>query len=244
MRILLFALLLALAVPAIAQQPSLVGTWKFRYLVDSSGREREDLRSAGKMFADLVFVFAENGRYRASLTGRPEDGSWTYAPPILTIRIDGSGTSELRVLALTDSSLLLRMDSKGGYALKRVPGDSSLVPTAAYKQPPSVVATKAEVAKRWYLKRREVPDRTEEQIRMLSELVAGSYLEFRPDGGYKGKIGQLEVDGTWTFGEGNRSIVVSTGKDQQFWTISRVTASELVLVRGSRQEVWKFTATP
>ncbi|TCZ74596.1 hypothetical protein [Flaviaesturariibacter aridisoli] len=246
-RILLLLLLLS-GMTTFAQQPPLTGTWTFNYLIDTAGREREDLREASALFADLYFRFDTSGRFRAFLMKTKMEGDWSYAPATGTIRMQMDGTTtphEARVLRLTDSSLLLRMDRKGGYALRRSTGisDSSEAPAPPPPPPPSVSATKAQVAKRWYFLRREVPGRSEEQIRLLSELVAGSYLEFRPDGGYKGKIGKLEVDGRWSFGEGNHTIVVSVDGEQQMWTISSFSATSLVLIKGSR-EVWKFSVRP
>ncbi|RYY64474.1 MAG: hypothetical protein EOO12_09580 [Chitinophagaceae bacterium] len=246
-RILLLLLLLS-GRTTFAQQPPLTGTWTFNYLIDTAGREREDLREASKLFADLYFTFRPNGRFRAFLMKTKMEGDWSYAPATGTIRMQMDGTTsphEARVLRLTDSSLLLRMDRKGGYALRRSTESSDSIEAPAPPPPPpaSVSATKAQVAKRWYFLRREVPGRSEEQIRLLSELVAGSYLEFRPDGGYKGKIGKLEVDGRWAFGEENRSITVTIDGAHQVWTISAVSNTGLVLVKGS-QEIWRFSVKP
>ena len=124
MKRLLLLLLLLPAATTFAQQPSLAGTWTFSYLIDSSGREREDLREAGRMFADLYFTFNEGGRFRAFLMNTTMDGNWTYTPATgaLQMQMDGTAPQEARVLGLTDSTLLLRMDRKGGYALRRAAG--------------------------------------------------------------------------------------------------------------------------
>ncbi|GAA4326339.1 hypothetical protein [Flaviaesturariibacter amylovorans] len=247
MKKLLLPVLLLLCLNASAQSDAAIaGTWKFFRLIDSSGAAPADLEMARKMFADMAMTFSADGRYRASMMGRSEDGNWAYvgATKTLTMASDRGQTNNVRLLSVSDTALLLMMDRKGGYELRRANTTTQMTPGPKPAAAAPVAVSKEQLARKWYFRRREQPGRTEEQLRIVSELFAGTYFDLRPDGTCRLQLGKMESAGTWKLDTGKGALVLVQEGEEQVWVVRAISADRLELQKGYKDDKWIFTRKP
>jgi hypothetical protein len=105
----------------------------------------------------------------------------------------------------------------------------------------TVKASKSQISKKWYLTRREVPGRSEAQLKMASKLIKGAYAYFKSNGVYEAQSMKVTESGKWVFGPDNKSIIVTIENQQRIWNIKAISPTQLVLVSGYTEEEWKFS---
>ena len=232
-----------LSVSSIAQKTdSITGKWKFLDFYKVENNDPNNREMAKKIFGEMTFYFKPNKHYKAFLLNNNEEGTWVFDQEKrkLILTANKGTVNEMDVISLTADRLTISLGRPSFILERTTPGEKDEIEETVPKMETVSVST-AQVAKKWFLKRREVPNRTEEQIKMMSELAKGTYLDFKRDGSYQAQLLAIKVDGSWTFGAENRSIIVSVENQKQIWNIKSISENELVLVKGNSAEIWKFS---
>lgn len=221
---------------------AVIGKWKFYDLGNKEGLDSAKLKTLKKVFKEMTFYFKANGNYKNDLMDLTEEGTWVFNEKTNTITMtSGKGSiKDMMVSNVTADKMSVSVDEMS-FILARAAIEETGAAEEPVQQSPGISATTAQVAKKWFFKRREMANRTEEQIKKMSEMMAGTYLDFKPNGAYETQVLQIKENGTWAFGTGNTTIVVTVENEKKLWTIKSVTATELVLIRGSGKEVWQFS---
>jgi len=99
------------------------------------------------------------------------------------------------------------------------------------------VANETLLYKKWYLIKKIKPNRTEEQLKLVSDVLKGSYFEFYNNGKYKIEMLKIVEKGTWTLND-NKSEIIQKKSDNTsvIWKILKITEDELLINQGDSNE--------
>lgn len=242
MKITCLLILLLCSISLNAQNASqLAGTWGYQEVYEQEELDSSSITMLNMLFGNMSLAFSENGKYAASIMGQSDSGSWELneAKENLHLNSASGETSTFQVFDLNEDRLVLRL-SKGAFVFKRT-GDAPAsidLPDPAIE---TVSVTKDQIAKKWYLKRKEAPGKSEKQIEMVNNLIAGAYFDFQKDGTFEVRIMGMTEAGNWKLGSGNTSVITASEDAQKTWKISKITQEELVLHAGNSEEKWIFS---
>jgi len=239
----LFFILIAFSATLRAQSvDSLIGKWKFYDVYDKTGLDTPTLKLVKQYFGEMTLYFKYNNHYKTFLMNKNEEGMWKLNTATKKVRLflNKGNVYDLSILELKGDRLVITM-GEGSFILERttICDDDNIEEELPKLKTVSV--TTAQIAKKWFLKRREVPGRSEAQVKMVSKLIKGAYAQFKHGGEYEAQSLTVTESGTWAFGPDNRSIIVSIANQQRIWNIKSITSTELVLISGYSDEIWKFS---
>jgi uncharacterized protein YeaO (DUF488 family) len=244
----LFLILTVLTVTVQAQNTktdSLIGKWKFYDIYNKQGLDSPTIKLVKEYFSEMTLYFKFNNHYKTFLMNHNEEGIWSLNEATKKVRLilNKGAVYELEIIDLKNDMLTITM-GEGSFVLTRAP--ISDVDNIEQQLPKlkTVKATKTQICKKWYLKRREVPGRSEAQVTMVSKLIKGAYAHFKSTGDYEAQSLTITESGSWVFGPDNKSIIVTIGSQQRIWNIKSVGQTDLVLISGYTDEIWKFSTKP
>jgi hypothetical protein len=231
--------------PVAAQKAdSIIGKWNFLAIAPSSYIDSTGGRLAKIMFTNLMFYFKENNHYKMVMMDRADEGNWwvdSSNTKIIAASNEGS-IIELAVIKLKADTLVVSMgDHKTYLILTRSSVTEKDKEEAHFPVMESVSATANQITRKWFLKRSESPNKTEEQLKKMELLLKGSYFHFKTNGSYASKILAPEQEGKWTFGPDNKSLILSTDREKKVWNIKFIGNNEMRLRIGNTKEVWIFS---
>lgn len=241
---LLVGLCFLLNVPFLQAQDAgqLNGKWKFNDVYEREKVDSAGLKMIQGLFGEMTLYFKENGRYKAFIMGRNDAGIWRLGDDgkKVTMTSDKGDASEAAIMQVSADQLVIKI-GRGAFIMERTQPTAEEEAEEAPVEIKTVQATLEQVAKKWYMVSKDSPGKTEKQKQMANELIKGSYYIFAKNGKYKAEVLGIKEEGTWEFGENNRSIVMRSEGDQKIWNISLVTENELVLIKGNTNEKWTFS---
>lgn len=240
---LLFLIPIAFSITARAQKTdSLIGKWKYYDVYDKRGLDSATLKIVKEYFGEMTLYFKANRHYKSFLMNNCDEGNWNFNEATKKVRLTSNKghSSENQIIELKNDKLVLTM-GEGSFILARTTINDNDNVEAVLPNIKTVSATKTQISKKWFLTRREVPGRTEAQLKMASKLIRGAYAHFKSNGVYEAQSLKQTESGKWVFGPDNRSIIVTIESQQRIWNIKRISPTELVLISGYSDEVWKFS---
>ncbi|WP_205513418.1 lipocalin family protein [Longitalea arenae] len=237
----LFPIGLSLSVQA-QKTDSLVGKWKYYDIYNKQIYDTNTLKIAKEYFSGMTFYFKANNHYKALVMNNPDEGVWSMNESTSKVRLTSykGHSNESKILALNDDKLILSI-GEGAFIMTR----TNITESDNIEQPlpeiKTVAATKSQISKKWFLQRREVPGRSEAQVKMASKLIKGAYAHFKQNGEYEAQSLKVTESGKWVFGPDNKSIIVTIDSQQRIWNIKSISPTQLVLISGYTEELWKFS---
>jgi len=219
---------------------SITGKWKFKDIYSAEKLDSGSLAMLRQMFADVTIYLKPNNHYKLFIMVKEEEGSWTFndSSKKLTMTANKGTESEMEIISVTNKTLVLSLGKDKSFILEKTPPDEDDDIEEAINKPVLVSATAKQISKKWFICKREVPNRTAEQSKMVTDLVSGAYFDFKENNSYRSEIFKIKTDGKWQFGEENKSLILTVENDKLFWQIRSVGENELVLIRGNTEEVW------
>lgn len=242
----LFLILTVLTVTTKGQKTdSLIGKWKFYDVYDKKGLDSPTLKLVKEYFGEMTLYFKFNNHYKTFVMNKYEEGMWKLNEATKKVRLilNKGSVYDLEIIDLKNDMLTITM-GEGSFVLTRAPISESDNVEQPLPKLKTVKVNKKQICKKWYLKRREVPGRSEEQVNMVSKLIKGAYAHFKDTGAYEAQSLTVTESGNWEFGPDNRSLIVTIGSQQRIWNIKSITATDLVLISGYSDEIWKFSTKP
>jgi len=243
---LLFLILLFLNTSLNSQTTdSLIGKWKFKDIYNSEKIDSASLKMLRSMFADITLYFKANKHYKAFMF-KKEEGDWNYDGSLskLTMVANKGTQSQLEIIGLTSNTLIMSIGKDKSFILER----TIVTPDDEMEEPINKVelagATLKQICKKWYLVKRDVPGRTEEQSKIVTDLANGSFFDFKSDNSYESQAFKIKAEGNWKFGQDNKSLVLTIENSTIIWKIKSISENELVLLRGSPAETWTLSTKP
>jgi hypothetical protein len=243
---LLFLFTICCSLAASAQNKTktdtLTGKWKFYDVYDKKGIDSPSMKIIKEYFGNMTMYFKPNKHFKSFLMNNMDEGDWSFNENTSKIRLTSyqGHSRETDIIELSGDHLVIKM-GEGAFILTRaeiVPGDDIEMVLPKIE---TVSVTKAQLCKKWYMMRREIPGRSEAQLKMASKLMKGAYAYFKPSGEYEAQSLKVTEHGKWVFGPDNRSIIVTIENQQRIWNIKSVNPTQLVLVSGYTEELWKFS---
>ncbi|MES2627999.1 MAG: hypothetical protein V4616_03425 [Bacteroidota bacterium] len=257
-KLLLFLVALSTCVTATAQR-NLVGTWKYHDLPAGKNISAEDRELYGRMMANANWSFFGNKAYRFVTTEKTEEGNWKYNPntqKITTTDTKGN-VAVLKVTKIKGDLMNVTLNGGTRLVLKKsvVPAPDLTVteiipvtPISNYHRKEVIVIpakpyTPERIAKKWYFTNRQLADQPVAQNPTLTTLMRGSFFNFSPQGTFEANIMSLNEGGNWVINPKNGIITLTgTNETESHWRVEKVTDTELVLVKGSGEEIWTFAS--
>jgi uncharacterized protein YdeI (BOF family) len=239
----LFLIPIGLSLSVQAQKTdTLVGKWKYYDVYNKQIYDTATLKIAKEYFGQMTLYFKPNNHYKAFVMNNIDEGIWSLNESTSKVRLTSykGHSNESQIIGLNKDQLILTM-GEGSFVMTR----TNITESDNYEQPlpdiKTVAATKNQISKKWFLQRREVPGRSEAQVKMASKLIKGAYAHFKSNGEYVAESLKVTESGKWVFGPDNRSIIVTIGNQQRIWNIKSINPTQLVLISGYTEEVWKFS---
>ena len=178
----------------------------------------------------------------ATMMNQRDVGSWKFNESEESLQLNSSSgeSNTFQVLELRDNKLVLQLP-KGAFVFSRT---AEIPETIGISQPiPEVKASREQIARKWYLKRKESPGKSEQQIELVSSLLSGAYFDFNVNGSFEVKIMGITENGEWNIGSENQSVITRNNDAQKVWTIGSISEEQLVLHPGNSEERWIFSST-
>ena len=239
----LFLIPIGLSLSVNAQKTdSLVGKWKYLDVYNKQKYDTASLKIAKEYFGAMTLYFKANNHYKAFVMNNIDEGNWSLNESTSKVRLTSykGHSNESQIIGLEKDKLILTM-GEGTFVLTR----TDITPFDNVEQPlpdiKTVAATKSQISKKWFLQRREAPGRTEAQVNFASKLIKGAYAHFKQNGDYEAQSLKITESGKWVFGPDRKSIIVTIENQQRIWNIKSITPTQLVLISGYTEEIWKFS---
>src|SRR5687768_6495059 len=169
----LFLIPIGLSVSVHAQKTdSLVGKWKYYDVYNKQRYDTNTLKIAKEYFGAMTLYFKANNHYKAFVMNNLDEGVWSTNDSCSKVRLTSykGHSNESKIIGLKEDQLILSM-GEGAFIMTRTnitESDNVEQPLPTIK---TVKATKSQISKKWYLTRREVPGRSEAQLKMASKLI-------------------------------------------------------------------------
>lgn len=235
------------AIAANAQQAEmLVGEWKFQDIraqadLDSTSTKQDSaiVDAALSFFESLRLFFGEDGRYAMSTMFNQDEGEWALNAQTIVLTSDKGEIVNIQIIKLSEDRLDFIMDRGPELVMSKV-GTSPKTRTKGVRNKLSTTTASVEqLSKKWFIKSITSPDETEEQVEIINELVAGSYILLSKDGTYEARALGVTSKGTWKLGE-DRATIITQIEDEgkRLWSIHSISQHDLVLLRGTSEERW------
>lgn len=221
---------------------SLIGKWKFAEVCNTVGFDSTALRITKDIFGDIAFYFKANKNYKASFMGTTEEGSWSIENNKIHLSANKFTENDMDILKITGDTLSISLGEPCFVLTRATPSEEDNI-EKIIEIPVLVSATKDQVAKKWFFKDKVKPNRTEEETKIFTTLVKGTYMHFKPNNEYEVEVFTLNEKGTWEFGTDNKSIITTVEKEKKTWSIKSISETELILIKDSDAETWKFSTT-
>ncbi len=242
----LFSILIFLSVSVKSQNAEpFTGKWKFKNIYHSEKIGSEELKMLRLVFKDVTMYFKPNKHYKAFLL-KNEEGNWSYndTSRMITLAANKGTQSIMQILDFSADTLVLSIDKDKAFILQRTKID----PADDIEEPISniavVNATISQISKKWYLLKRVVPGRTEEQSKLATELVGETYFHFKDDNTYESQTLKIKSQGSWSFVARNSTLLTTIENTTLTWKIKAVNEHQLILMRGNTEETWTFSTKP
>ncbi|HYV95252.1 MAG TPA: hypothetical protein VE978_25985 [Chitinophagales bacterium] len=246
---------------------SLIGYWKFvDFKMDSTeyGLTRDSFqldmsdwveKMMRKEFEGAIYYFEKNKHYTLKWngwingTGKVEEGTWEFNKATQKIKFTVTVTDGIvshkgdvyeEDTKLSDDTLILRNDSSQMMFKKTKISIVEDIPTLVL-----ACASKEEIAKKWYVIKRELPNVSEEQIKLESDQAKGSYISIKYDGVFETELLKIKEEGNWFFGFCNSSIILRVKGSKKIWdnvwNIKSINETELVLINDETKEIMSLS---
>ncbi|MES2543375.1 MAG: lipocalin family protein [Bacteroidota bacterium] len=218
-----------------------VGNWKFHRAemnkkIDSIGK-----KMIVEFFGDMSVNITSDNNYQLFMMKKTQEGNWRIENDKLILK-STKGIEQFFILnTKIKDSLKFEMKPNEFLVLKREfqTKTQTELKTENIK---SVVAKKSQLLKKWYLKKRIVPNKSDKELEMISELLKNSYFNFHNDGKYEIEFFSIYDSGKWTFNNDNTEIIQEkSDKTKVYWKILKITSDELILNKGDLQEQFLFS---
>lgn len=249
-RTLLLLLLSTISIYSIQGQNNelLIGKWKVldlykREIVDSTKLSSSSWEMQKKIEAivrETTFYFKKNGHFKSFLLGSNVEGTWTLEGKQGTLTANIGRVTKFEIIELKEDELIIEL-GKSKLIMIKVQSTIEDETEEVIKEIQTVSSTINQIAKLWYIKRKESPNKSEENIQTVSKMIAGAYYKFEKNGKYTAEILGVKIKGKWEFGKDNRSIITIKNGEKQIWQIQKVTETELVLLQGLTDNKWIFS---
>lgn len=221
---------------------SIVGKWKFQELYNTTGMDSAGVKMLQQMFSEMTIYLKENKHYKSELMSKDE-GTYSYekASKKLTLISNKGNKSELELSFLTKETLLLSFGKGKSIVLKKIDSDSNDDKEEVLKKIELVSITSKQLCKKWFLKKRYLPNRTEEQLKTVTELFKGTYFDFKSDFTYTVRIGKISETGKWSLSNNDRTLNLTANNETKIWNFKKVSEQEIEMIRGNTEEFWVFS---
>jgi hypothetical protein len=242
-RILFSTLLLLVTACTFSQtKQNFIGKWAFQDIYIKDGLVPEQIKNLQGFFADFTFYIKENKHYNLEMMGKKEEGTWEYTAKDSTIILSSTKgkISSAKLLLNSTKNIAIKLD-KANFILKRDSITANDEKEEKIIDVKKVSATTEQISKKWFLKTRQIPNKSAEQLKKVNEMFKGTYYNFLKNGVCETYLLKSIVKDKWTFGINNTTILIGEGTDKLIWTISKITATELEMVKGNSEEVWIFS---
>ncbi len=240
----LFSFLLLFTISVKAQTTdSIIGKWAFKEIADAGKIDSSKLKMLQKAFGEMTIYLKPNKHYKTFLFV-DEEGTWAYDPANkkLTLTANKGTESQWELNILTAETILVSFGKGKSMILKKVlPDQGDQEEEEQVKTVELASATAKDICKKWFLKSREIPGKDPEQIKMVTDLFVGTYLNFKIDKSYDAKVLKIQETGTWYLENGGKTLFLIANNEKRFWNIKSVNQNELVLIKGNTRETWTFS---
>lgn len=221
---------------------SIIGKWKFKELYGTKDMDSTGIKMLNKMFGSMTLYLKENKHYKSELMSK-EEGVYSYdkTSKKLTL-ISNKGTkSDLSLRVLTKETLLLSFGKDKSIVLLKISADTTDDKEEEIKKVELVSITPTQLCKKWFLQKRFLPNRTEEQLKTVTELFKGTYFIFKSDNTYTVSIGKIQETGKWSLTNNNKTLNLIANNETRIWNVKKINEQEIELIRGNTEEFWTFS---
>lgn len=243
MKPLITFILISLSISTYGQNAldDLIGTWKYQDLYEKEKIDSAGAKMLAMVFGSMTLQFDDTNLYRASVMGRDEEGKWMYeGDESIKLISDKGNVSEVQIIELNKDQLILEMQKKKLIMTKLQESEGDRI-IAKEEVLETVKITKAQLARKWYLKSRDSSKNLSDNVSAsVSQLLKGSYMNFSSNGKFEAEILNIKEKGKWEFGEGNEIMVTMKNGQGKIWNVIRISEKQLILVPGKSAEKWIF----
>lgn len=238
---LFFLLLFSVSLNA-QQNAEITGAWSFQNVYEQEKLDSTSVKMLDMLFGNMTLAFNSEGNYQASILGEVDKGSWNLQESALILKSNTGDTHNFKVIELSEDLLTLKL-SKGTMVFKKTGAAPEIMGASDISEEKNVKITSGDIAKKWFLKRKESPGKSQAQIDMLSSMIAGAYFDFREDRTFEVHIMNMTETGNWKLGEDKSSVITMKDGSSKEWNIHSISENELVLYPGNSEEKWIFATT-
>ena len=224
-----------------AQPQWLIGKWKFKEPVQTADLDSTDMAMLNKIFSSMTIYLKANGEYKSYFMNTDE-GHYTYDNALrhLTLHSNRGSRSQSVVIPIDNQTMQFSFEEGKAVILERAPITAEDEQTTAKPAFELVSITPEQLCKKWYFKKRIVPDRTEAQMQLMSDLFRETHYEFKSDHIYTVNLLGITESGDWNLENNNQTLTLSAKGESKIWNIKKITATQLELIKGNTNEVWVF----
>lgn len=246
MRILITLLFIITSLSAFSQNAeSFAAKWVFD---DINEKEKLDSVGIGMMmmfFSESTLYLGEDGNFKGQIMGNADEGTWDYEKGKIILNSEKKGMADEMPAQIIEGDKLLIDFGKAGIIFKKGEISEEDLQKSEVKEFETVAASLEQVSKRWYMVKRvdvEPDPNVSDEIRELAQqILGGSSIEFKSNGKYQVRVGNMDEKGKWEFSEDKNAIVTKKDGNKKTWKVLSVSETELVLLNMSVNEIWTYS---
>ena len=213
-----------------------IGNWKFHRIETNKKIDSVGKKLIIDFFGDMSANFTSDNNYKLVMLKKNEEGIWKIENSKLILN-STKGIEKFFILDKKYNDTLKFEVKPNEYLVLKRDFQTEKIITLTTEKITGVVAEKSQLLKKWYIKKKIVPNKSVKQLEMISLLLEGSYFNFNKDGTYDIEIFNITESGKWTLNNDKTEIIQEKlDLTKVHWKILKISADELIINKGDLQE--------
>ena len=160
-----------------------VGKWKMKSIVNDGKMDSAAMEGVKEMMKNFTLYLKENKRYKSNFLNNDEEGTWTYEPSTAKLVLTSTrGKGEkFKLKLITNETALFGIGGEDAMILMRDSVKKEDLVEKPILKLALVSISEKQLCKKWYLKKRQIPGKSEETLKKATELMKGTYIQFNKD---------------------------------------------------------------
>lgn len=218
-----------------------VGNWSYHRFetdkeIDSIGK-----KMMVKFFSDMSVNMTTDSNYQMTMMGKKEEGKWKLEKNKLIFTSTKGIENSFQIVKKESDTLRFEMKPNEFLILKKI--EQTVLKIDLKKDDVvSISSDIKQISKKWFIRKRIVPNKTEKQLEMAAILLEGSFIDFKSNGTYVINMLSIEESGKWYLNEQKDEIIQEKSDETKvIWKILKVSNDELLLNKGDLKEQYLFS---
>lgn len=213
-------------------QEELVGIWEYRGVYGQDHLDGASSEGAARFFGDLKLTLMKDGNFEFQFMNAFNKGKWKLVDSKkIKLTSENGDVKEVEILEYSSETMGIKLSS-GSFSVERAEEEDVVLET--------VNAYVGQIAKTWYLKKRQVPGEPLEVVNVMLN-KEHPFLELKKNKTFQSLMFGVKEKGDWKLDNDNSKLVLTTKEGAHYFQLHKLSEQEMELYKGNTAEIWYFS---